>query len=129
MFVILYIAIIVITAIWIIAQVQVIGNLDALDKLTRKAQKLQAIAAELRPFLELVRQLDGKDFTVPTDRLIRAHEAAKILGVGQSTIGQFVKTGLLTPLYVNSDQRRFWLSEVMKLPRKKPWRIGGERHD
>ncbi len=104
-------------------------DLDALDKFTRKVQKLQALVAELQPFLELVRALDGKDFTIPTDRLIRAHEAAQILGVGQAAIGQFVKAGLLTPLYVNSDQRRFWLSEVMKLPRKKPWRIGGNRHD
>ena len=103
-------------------------DLDALDKLIRKAQKLQALVADLQPFLELVRQLDDKKIvTVPTDRLIRVHEAAKILGVGQATIGQFVKAGLLTPLYVNSDQRRFWLSEVMKLPRNKPWRIENSR--
>ena len=80
------------------------------DKLIRKAQKLQALVADLQPFLELVRQLDGKEIvTVPTDRLIRVHEAAKILGVGKSAIGQFVKAGLLTPLYVNSDQRRYEL--------------------
>ena len=96
-------------------------DLDALDKLTRKAQKLQALVADLQPSLELVRALDGKEIvTVPTDRLIRVHEAAKILDVGQVTIGQFVKESLLTPLYVNSDQRRFWLSEVMKLPHTKP---------
>ncbi|MBR3747057.1 MAG: hypothetical protein IKN27_08880 [Selenomonadaceae bacterium] len=60
---------------------------------------------------------------MPTDRLIRVHEAAEILGVGKATIGEFVKAGLLTPLYVNSDQLRFWLSQVKKLPRKKPWRV------
>ena len=99
-------------------------DLDALDKLTRKALKLQAIAAELRPFLELVRQLDGKEIvTVPTDRLIRSSEAAKILCIDHNAIGKLVKAGLLTPLYVNSDQQKFWLSEVMKLPRSKPWRI------
>ena len=96
-------------------------NLDALEKFTRKAQKLQAIAADLQPFLELINAFDGKE--LPTDRLIRSHEAAQILGVGKATIGKFVKTGLLTPLYVNSDQRRFWLSEVLKLPQKKPWRV------
>lgn len=100
-------------------------DLDALEKFTRKAQKLQAIAAELQPFLELLQTFNGRELTMPTDRLIRAHEAAEILGVGVATIGEFVKAGLLTPLYVNSDQRRFWLSEVMKLPRKKPWRVKG----
>ncbi|MBR2518903.1 MAG: hypothetical protein IKE46_03840 [Selenomonadaceae bacterium] len=104
-------------------------DLDALDKFTRKAQKLQALVAELQPFLELVRALDGKDFTIPTDRLIRSSEAAKILCIDHNAIGKLVKAGLLTPLYVNSDQQKFWLSEVMKLPRNKPWRIGGNRHD
>ena len=103
-------------------------DLDALDKLIRKAQKLQALVADLQPFLELVRQLDGKDFTVPADRLIRSSEAAKILCIDHNAIGKLVKAGLLTPLYVNSDQQKFWLSEVMKLPRTKPWIIGGKRH-
>lgn len=103
-------------------------DLDALDKLIRKAQKLQALVADLQPFLELVRQLDGKDFTVPADRLIRASEAAKILCIDHNAIGKLVKAGLLTPLYVNSDQQKFWLSEVMKLPQKKPWIIGGKQH-
>ena len=98
-------------------------DLNALDKFTRKAQKLQTIAAELQPFLELVNTLGGRDFAIPTDKLIRAHEAAEILGVGKATIGEFVKAGLLTPLYVNSDQRRFWLSEVMRVPQKKPWHV------
>lgn len=98
-------------------------DLDALEKFTRKAQKLQTIAAQLQPFLELVNAFGDKDLTMPTDKLIRSHEAAEILGVGKATISEFVKAGLLTPLYVNSDQRRFWLSEVMKVPRKKPWRL------
>ena len=105
-------------------------DLDALDKLIRKAQKLQALVADLQPFLELVRQLDGKEIvTVPTDRLIRASEVAKILCIDNNAIGKLVKAGLLTPLYVNSEQQKFWLSEVMKLPRKKPWRIGDRHHD
>lgn len=103
-------------------------DLDALDKLIRKAQKLQSLVAELQPFLELVRALDGKDFTIPADRLIRSSEAAKILCIDHNAIGKLVKAGLLTPLYVNSDQQKFWLSEVMKLPQKKPWHIGGKQH-
>lgn len=95
-------------------------DLTALDKITAKAQKLQVIARDLLPFLEMLKDFDG---ALPTDRLIRSGEAAKILGVGQDVIGKFVKAGLLTPFFVNSDQRRFWLSEVMKVPRKKPWTI------
>lgn len=99
-------------------------DLDALQKFTRQAQKLQAIADELKPFLDSIRDLDGK--FPPTDRLIRAGEAAQILGVNQSTISDFVKAGLLTPFYVNSDQRRFWLSQVRALPRRKPWTLRGD---
>ena len=73
-------------------------------------------------------QLDGK-IILPPDRLIRAGEAAQILGVGKSTIGEFVKARLLTPFYVNSDQKRFWLSEVKALPRKKPWKIRRDSRD
>ena len=95
-------------------------DLEALKKFTAQAQRLQAIAAELQPFLETIKELDGKA-TIPTDRLIRAGEAAQILGVSKSTIGAFVRAGLLTPLFVNSDQKKFWLSEVKALPKKTPW--------
>ena len=90
-------------------------DLATLQKFTAQAQKLQ-------PFLELIRELDGKIF-LPSDRLIRAGEAAQILGVSKAAIGAFVKQGLLTPLYVNSEQKKFWLSQVKALPRKKAWSI------
>ena len=97
-------------------------DLETLQRFTAQAQRLQAIAAELQPFLEAVKELDGKAI-IPTDRLIRAGEAAQILGVSKATIGTFAKKGLLTPLYVNSDQKKFWLSEVKALLRKNPWTI------
>ena len=91
-------------------------DLDALQRFTELARELQAIAAELKPFLELIRELDGKAILpMPTDRLIRAGDAAEILGVSQTTIGRFVKEGVLKPYYVNSEQRRFKLSEVNSL--------------
>lgn len=96
----------------------------ALKKFTEQAEKLQTIARDVMPFIEAVRDLDS--LNLPTDRLIRSSEAAQILGVGKASISAFVKAGLLTPLYVNSDQRRFWLSEVKALPRTKPWRIQNE---
>lgn len=96
-------------------------DLNALQKFTAQAEKLQAIARDVMPFIEAINNLDA--INLPTDRLVRTSEAAQILGVNQSTISAFVNAGLLTPFYVNSDQRRFWLSEVKSLPRKKPWRI------
>ena len=57
-------------------------DLTALTKFTTQAQKLQTIANELKPFLELVKELDGKAI-LPADRLIRADEAAHMLGVSK----------------------------------------------
>ena len=77
-------------------------DLDKLQRFMEQARELQAIAADLKPFLELIRELDEKKIlAMPTDRLIHAGEAAKLLGVNQNSISSFVKKGLLTPLYVN----------------------------
>ena len=46
-------------------------DLDTLVKFTAQAQKLQAIAREIMPLVEAMRELDGKTI-IPTDRLIRA---------------------------------------------------------
>ena len=97
-------------------------DFDALQRFTKQARELQAIVADIQPFFNTLKELDGKTF-IPTDRLIRTHEAAQILGVSKATIGEFVKAGLLTPFYVNSDQRKFWLSQVKSLPRTIPWII------
>ncbi len=96
-------------------------DLDTLAKFTEKARELQAIAAELKPFLEMIRELGGRTILpAPADRLIRAGEAAQLLGVSQTTIGHFVRDGLLKPYYVNSEQRRFKLSEVNALIKDTP---------
>lgn len=96
-------------------------DLDTLAKFTEQARELQAIAADLKPFLEMIRELDGRTILpAPADRLIRAGEAAQLLGVSQTTIGHFVRDGLLKPYYVNSEQRRFKLSEVNALIKDTP---------
>lgn len=96
-------------------------DLDTLTKFTEQARELQAIAVELKPFLEMIRELGGRTILpAPTDRLIRAGEAAQLLGVSQTTIGHFVRDGLLKPYYVNSEQRRFKLSEVNALIKDTP---------
>ena len=48
-------------------------DLGTLHTLTTQVQKLQSVAAELQPFLELIQELDGK---LTIDRLVRAGEAA-----------------------------------------------------
>ena len=73
--------------------------------MTTQAQKLQSVAAELQPLLELIKELDGK-LIIPKVRLVWAGEAAEILGVSKSIIGAFVKAGLLKPYYVNSNQKK-----------------------
>ena len=104
-------------------------DLDALEKFTRKAQELQAIAEQLRPFLELIKTLDGKDFTIPTDRFIGRGEVRKILHVGAGTIKNLIAAGSLTPLYIaGSNEMKFRLSEVLRVPQKKPWHVGGEQN-
>ena len=91
-------------------------DLDELTKITEQLLKLQAAAREVMPLIEAIRELDGRVILpMPADRLIRVSEAAQVLGVSHTTIGHFVRDGLLKPYYVNSEQRRFKLSEVNAL--------------
>lgn len=93
-------------------------DLDELSKFVAQAQELREIVHEIMPYIEIIKR------EVPNDRLVRASEAAKILGVNKSTIGQFVRAKLLTPFYTaNSGHQKFWLSQIKALPREKQWRI------
>ena len=97
------------------------NNLDELREAAEYAERIQAAAKEIIPLIEALKNLEGKMIIpAPADRLIRTGEVAKILGVCQNTVGELVKSGLLTPLYVDSAQRKFWLSEVQALPQKNP---------
>ena len=64
-------------------------DFDALQRFTQQARELQAIVADLQPFLDTLKELDGRTF-IPADRLIRSSEAAQILGVRDC--GQFILT-------------------------------------
>ena len=101
-------------------------DLATLEKYTEAAQKLQTIMQELTPYVETL-----KTATLPDDRLVRAGEAAKILGVSPNKIGTFAKAGLLTSFYTDSNQKKFWLSQVRALPKEKPWSIalGGNKRN
>ena len=90
-------------------------NLDDLANFITQAQKLQDVLHDIVPYIEVIKQ------GMPNDRLIRAGEAARILGVSKSKIGHYVKAGLLKPYYTDSEFQKFWLSEVKALPKGKPW--------
>lgn len=62
---------------------------------------------------------DAAILPLPTDRLVRAGEAAKILGVNPAKIGEYAEKKLLTKLHVEgSSQNKFWLSEVKSMAKK-----------
>ena len=90
-------------------------NLDDLANFITQARKLQDILHDVVPYIEVIKQ------GMPNDRLVRSGEAARILGVSKSKIGQYVKAGLLKPYYTDSEFQKFWLSEVKALPKGKPW--------
>ena len=90
-------------------------DLNELASFITQAQKLQDILHDVVPYIEVIKQ------GMPNDRLVRAGEAAHILGVSKSKIGQYVKSGLLKPYYTDSEFQKFWLSEVKALPKGKPW--------
>ena len=92
------------------------SDLEELSKFVTQARELREIVREIMPYIEIIKR------EMPNDRLIRAGEAAQILGVSKSTIGQFVK--VLTPFYTaNSVHQKFWLSQVKALPRKNQWTL------
>lgn len=94
------------------------SDLEELSKFVTQARELREIVREIMPYIEIIKR------EMPNDRLIRAGEAAQILGVSKSTIGQFVKAKLLTPFYTaNSQHQKFWLSQVKALPRKNQWTL------
>lgn len=92
-------------------------DLNELATFITQAQKLQDILHDVVPYIEVIKQ------QVPNDRLIRAGEAARVLGVSKSKIGHYVKAGLLKPYYTDSEFQKFWLSEVKALPKETQWTL------
>ncbi|MBR2215998.1 MAG: hypothetical protein IJ849_09600 [Selenomonadaceae bacterium] len=97
-------------------------KLDDLDEALEKAQRLRALLTDtpaLVAFAEAMHSAREPLLILEEDRLVRAGEAAKILGVNANTIGMWVKDGRLTPWYTpGNSQRKFKLSEVWAIPRQ-----------
>jgi len=98
-------------------------SLEGLEKLIEKGRELKKLLQENPEILEYMRLAekfsDSVILPIPTDRLIRTGEAAKILGVNPSKISEYVDKKILTKLYVyGSSHSKFWLSEVKGVAKK-----------
>ena len=98
-------------------------SLEGLEKLIEKGRELKKLLQENPEILEYMRLAekfsDAAVLPMPTDRLIRAGEAAKILGVNSAKISEYADKKILTKLYVDgSSHSKFWLSEVKALAKK-----------
>ena len=94
-------------------------NIEELKLLVELTGQIKNNLQVIEPQLQTIKKFSLENVLLaPTDRLIHSGEAAKILGVNQNKISSLVKKGLLTPLFIDSNRRKFWLSEVLALPIK-----------
>lgn len=102
-------------------------DLKALEKAAATLNDIERIIDKINaaaPAIQALNQLDVDKVALLTgDPFIRSGAAAKLLDISPAAITTFVNHKLLTPYYVNSNQRRFKLSEVKALAKDKPWRI------
>ena len=94
-------------------------NIEDLQKEVDLAERYQKALENIASLQQTIEKFSLENvLQTPADRLIHSGEAAKILGVNQNKISSLVKKGLLTPLFIDSNRRKFWLSEVLALPMK-----------
>lgn len=98
-------------------------TLDGLNTLITKAKELKKLLQENPEILEYMRLAekfsDAAVLPIPTDRLIRAGEAAKILEVNAAKISEYADKGILRKFYVDgSSHSKFWLSDVKALAKE-----------
>lgn len=98
--------------------------MDNMPQLLESLESLQQVISESPEVIECLRLMNEcKSEVVLTavkvDRLIGQKEAAEILGVSSNRICEYVNSGLLTAYYTPpTSHRKFWLSEVMDIPKK-----------
>ena len=98
-------------------------SLENLNALVSTGEKLKRLLTETPEVLEYLRLVSGGEekniLPVKSDVLIRAGEAARVLGVNKETIYRYAEEKILTPLYTPySNQMKFWLSEVKSVVAK-----------
>ena len=98
-----------------------IENINALIDKGRELKNLLTGTPEILEFLRIAESFNEEKNILPlsSDKLVRTGEAAKILCVSKGMIQQYVKEGILTPLYTaGSGHKRFWLSEVKAVAKR-----------
>ena len=91
-------------------------NLSDLDATITKLQTLRDLSNEIYLALKLLEGMSENILPVMSDRLIRAKEAAKVLGVAKETIYRYVAKNKLPAYYTDgSSQMKFWLNDVKSL--------------
>lgn len=96
-----------------------LDDLNALVEKGRELQQLLQASPEIAAFAEHLQQSREPVLLLEHDRLVRAGEAAAILGVNRSTIGKFVSDGLLTAYFTpGSTSRKFRISELWAIPKE-----------
>ena len=94
-----------------------------IDQLLEKARNLEALlkgSPEILAFATCLAEAREPVVVLEKDRLVRAGEAASILGVNENTIGSYVKQGVLKAYQVpGCSHRKFKLSEIWALPKRK----------
>jgi len=94
--------------------------LTRLREIERIVDKINAAA----PAIQALNQIDADKVVLLTDDpFIRVGAAAKLLDISPAAITTFVKHNLLAPYYINSNQRRFKVSDVKALAKTKPWKV------
>ena len=93
--------------------------LDAAIEKTVQLKKLLNDSPEILEYLQLSKLVDKNVLPIPTDRLIRAGEAAKVLCVSKATVYHYARNKSL-PAYLTpgSNHLKFWLSDIKKLARR-----------
>ncbi len=97
------------------------ADLDALVEKGRELKALLQETPEILSYLKLVNDMSDKKVVLSgaTDVLLRAGQAAKVLGTDKSTIYRYMREGLLHPRWTpHSQYMKFWLSEVRGLVRE-----------
>lgn len=74
-----------------------LNDLNVILEAARQLDSLLKESPEIAAFAAAVKESREPVLVMPQDRLILAHEAAKILSVNQSMISRYVREGRLVP--------------------------------
>ena len=97
---------------------------NSLDSVIRSLQRIQCLlreSPEVLQFLELLKETGAERIVIPVtaDKLIEAGQAAEVLKVSKTRVGEYCRSGLLSAYYTpGSSNRKFWLRDVLALAQK-----------